>query len=100
MKVSKFNESNFNKLDSNNEYIELTAKEDYVIFDGKYGFYHIKKTIPKGQKIFLSNYSKFNDPQSEPINYPYVVNNYLPDDWKDDETFGWISKKDIIKYFE
>jgi len=100
MKIKKFESNNYNKLNSNDEYIELTAKEDYVLYNGMDGFYHIKRSIPKGQKIFLSNYSKFNNPSSEPMNYPYIVG-ILPEDpnWKDNDTFGWISKKDILKYF-
>lgn len=59
------------------------------------------EAIPKGQSIFLSNYS-MNKNLGSPFNYPYIVDNKLPEDenWKDNETFGWISKEDVIKYFE
>ena len=98
MRYLKTFENIDNKLKSTDEYIKLIAKEDYVIFDGRDGFYHIKKTIPKGQSIFLSNYYK-SATGGDPINYPYIVCDETPDyDWGDKQ--GWISKKNVIKYFE
>jgi hypothetical protein len=97
MKVKRFENS---KLNSTDEYIEMTAKEEYILSDVYENFLHIITSIPKGQKIFISNYARFNNNSSEAYNYPYVVHNILPDEsyWR--EHSSWISKKNLLKYFE
>lgn len=86
-----------NILDTTEPYIKLTAKKEYVTANGI-----IKSSILPGQTIFLSNYWRHQNNNQWAKAYPFIIGDELPEDkmWKDNPTFGWIGKEEVLEYFK